>query len=396
MYADEALREHHGQVEDYFRTLGAFSTTTEMISYDLDNVDLIKNDFRSASTVAPRLEAHNLIFNTGNSIESILELQYNNSDGLKNGIVNLLYGYTNKTQLKVAEDAMKNAHNNDEKNQKYDTRLWVGCQTYINETQPKSGSYCLKYSYPSIVFEGASTSRKIRYVRNDFELISDILGAISSGKVESSIDYHNWIIYRTTDVMLMKAEALACVKGKDDEVMRIVNAINRRSYCDYNTDEKPAENFTDKTKTTGNFKQSADIVPNNKNSKISLPTIPKMVATVMNQRQIELLGEGKRWFDLVRMAERYSDNSKDPADERENPEGAVKGDANYVGNGQTGMAAVVYYFMKNSVGEQSCGTLYNRFKNRWGLYCPIYYEEVKASRGEILQNPVWNKSRYEQ
>ena len=175
-----------------------------------------------------------------------------------------------------------------------------------------------------------------------------------------------------------------------------MNAINRRSYCDYNTDNIPAENFSDKTKTVGNFKESSDIVPTNKNNKISLPTIPKLVATVMNQRQIELLGEGKRWFDLVRMAERYSDNSKDPADERENPEGAVKGDANYVGNGQTGMAAVVYYFMKNSVGEQSCGTLYNRFKNRWGLYCPIYYEEVKASRGKILQNPVWNKSRYEQ
>ncbi len=395
-YADEALREHHQQVNDYYQSLGAYRSTTETVSYDLDNVDLIKNDFRSASTVAPNLEAHNLIFNSGNSIESIFELQYNNSDGVKNNIVNSLYGYTDHVQLKVAEDAMKNAHNNDEKNQKYDSRLWVGCQTYINETQAKSGYYCLKYAYPSLVFEGSSTGRKIKYVRNDFEFISDILGTLSGGQIESSIDYHNWIIYRTTDVMLMKAEALACVKGKDEDVRKIVNAINRRSYCDYNTDINPVDNFSDKTKTVGNFKESSDIVPTNKNNKISLPTIPKMVATVMNQRQIELLGEGKRWFDLVRMAERYSDNSKDPADERENPEGAVKGDANYVGNGQTGMAAVVYYFMKNSVGEQSCGTLYNRFKNRWGLYCPIYYEEVKASRGKILQNPVWNKSRYEQ
>ena len=394
-YADEALRYHHEQVEDYFTTLGAYASTSDPISYGLDNVDLIKNDFESASTIAPNLEAHNYIFNAGNSIESILELQFSNSDGTKNNIVNSLYGYSNHVQLKVAEDAMKNAHN-DDKNQRYDSRLWIGCQTYINETQAKSGYYCLKYAYPSVVFEGASTGRKIKYVSNSTQIISDFLGTITDGDISTSVDYHNWIIYRTTDVMLMKAEALACAKVNDAEVKNIVNAINRRSYCDFNNDEKPAEDFTDKTKTTGNFKEPSDLKSTSTNNKISLPTIPKLVVMVMNQRQIELLAEGKRWFDLVRLAERYSNNDKDPADERENPEGVEKGDPRYVGNGQTGMAAVVYYFMKNSVGEQSCGTLYNRFKNRWGLYCPIYYEEVKASRGKILQNPVWNKSRYEQ
>ena len=40
-------------------------------------------------------------------------------------------------------------------------------------------------------------------------------------------------------------------------------------------------------------------------------------------------------------------------------------------------------------------TLKNRMKNRYGLYCPIYYMEVKASNGEIQQNPVWNKSKYD-
>lgn len=396
-WAQKALDAHHQQVQDYFTSQGSFISSNEIISYGLDNVDLIKNDFKGASSSTPKLEAQNAIFNKGytnseniiivgngggNSIESILEIQYSSSDKLKNTIVNSLYGYRNNTQLKVAEDAIKNAHNNDDKNLKYDSRVWIGCQTYIDDTQAKSGYYCLKYQNPALEFEGTSGSRKIKYV-----------------KLGTSTEYNNWIIYRTTDVMLMKAEAMACANAKknDDEVTRIVNAINRRSYCDFNTDERPDENFTNKNKKTGNFSVlAADITPSSKNNKISLPTIPKLVATVMNQRQIELLGEGKRWFDLVRMAERYSNNDKDPADERDNPEGVAKGEPGYVGNGQTGMAAVVYYFMKNSVGEQSCGTLYNRFKNRWGLYCPIYYEEVKASNGKILQNPVWNKSRYEQ
>ncbi|MBO4840811.1 MAG: RagB/SusD family nutrient uptake outer membrane protein [Bacteroidaceae bacterium] len=381
-WAQKALDAHHQQVQEYLNSQGAFATINEIIDYGLSGVDLIKNNFKGASTSAPTLAAQNAIFNNGNSIESILEIQYSNSDGTSNSVVHSLFGYNDGTQLKVAEDAMKNAHCNNENNQKYDSRLWIGCQTYINDTQAKSGYFCLKYQKPTITWEGSSGSRKVKY--------ASIIRALVD-------DYNNWIIYRTTDVMLMKAEALACAKlGYDNDVMNLVNAVNRRSFCDFNNETKPEENFTNKNKTTGNIQQSSDIIPNSKNSKISLPTIPKLVATVMNERQIELLGEGKRWFDLVRMAERYSNNEKDPADERENPAGVEKGDPRYVGNGQTGMAAVVYYFMKNSVGEQSCGTLYNRFKNRWGLYCPIYYEEVKASEGKILQNPVWNKSRYEQ
>lgn len=380
-WAQKALDAHHQQVEEYLNSQGAFYTSNELIDYGLTGVDLIKNDFKGASTTTPVLAAQTSIFNTGNSIESILEIQYSNSDRTENSIVHSLFGYSNKTQLRVADDAIKNAHN-DENNQKYDSRLWISCQTYIGDTQAKAGYYCLKYQKPTFEFEGTDNSRKIKYAR---------LGSNIN-------NFNNWIIYRTTDVMLMKAEALACVNAKtyETQILNLVNAINRRSYCDYNTEAKPDENFSKPAKTTGNIKTASDIIPNSKNSKISLPTIPKLVATVMNERQLELLGEGKRWFDLVRMAERYSNNDKDPADERENPAGVAKGDPGYVGNGQTGMAAVVYYFMKNSVGEQSCGTLYNRFKNRWGLYCPIYYEEVKASNGKIQQNPVWNKSRYEQ
>ena len=37
----------------------------------------------------------------------------------------------------------------------------------------------------------------------------------------------------------------------------------------------------------------------------------------------------------------------------------------------------------------------NRIKSRYGLYCPIYYMEVKASDGNVAQNPVWNKSKYD-
>jgi len=109
----------------------------------------------------------------------------------------------------------------------------------------------------------------------------------------------------------------------------------------------------------------------------------------MNERQIELIGEGKRWFDLVRLAERCASpqgKGKDDPDDPREPN---------VKNGQSGMSAMVDQFLGTGSNASYATTLINRFKNRYGLYCPIYYMEVKASNGAIEQNPVWNKSKYE-
>ena len=372
-WADKAIEAHHNQVQDYFSSMtfgGSLSTQT--VSYGLTNVDLIKNEFTGAhQNTVPLIDSQSSIFDVGNSIESILEIQYRVSDGLKNDIVNNFYGYSTSANLMVAEDAIKEACEKDEKLQKFDTRLWVGCQIYIDDTQAKSGYYCLKYQQPLFSMEGQGSSRKIRY-------------AITSGNTP----YNNWIIYRITDVLLMKAEALACAKKETTTVKNILNAINRRSYCDIEEGKQPAE---DGSGTIGDVKIASDW----SGKKATTPKVPGLIKTVYNQRQIELIGEGKRWFDLVRLAERLSNNNADSPDERENPEGVQKGEPGYIGNGMSGMSAVVECFMQNSVSS-SYSTLINRFKNRWGLYSPIYEQEVKASRGVILQNPVWNKSRYEQ
>ena len=371
-WADKALESHHRQVEDYFASMTFGGSRTEIVSYGLPNVDLIKNNFTGVhQSTIPILRSQDDIFYEGNSIESIFELQYRVSDGLKNEIVNNFYGYSTRANLMVAEDAMKEACEKDEKLQKFDTRLWVGCQVYINDPQAKSGYYCLKYQDPIFVLEGQGANRKVRYALT-----------------EGNTSYNNWIIYRTTDVMLMKAEALACAKKETNTVKSILNAINRRSYCDIEEGKQPAE---DGSGTIGDIKVASDW----SGKKATTPKINGLQKTVMNQRQIELLAEGKRWFDLVRLAERICNNNADSPDERENPEGVEKGEPGYVGNGMSGMSAVVECFMQNSVSN-SYSTLINRFKNRWGLYSPIYEQEVKSSRGYILQNPVWNKSRYEQ
>ena len=96
----------------------------------------------------------------------------------------------------------------------------------------------------------------------------------------------------------------------------------------------------------------------------------------------------------MKSTERCSYNKNDAADPRD---GAQEGEeGTKIPNGQSGMSAMVEQFLGTGPNSSFATTLINRFKNRYGLYCPIYYMEVKASNGAIEQNPVWNKSKYEQ
>ena len=380
-YAKLSLESLAKQNKEEMASSGLSFNNSETLNYGLDNCDMIKNDFDGAAqSIVPRLEALTSIFYSGNSRESIFELQYSLSDRLKNTIVNKLFGFSNGTHLMVNKDAMDALYDGGiagkgDNGGMWDSRLWVSCQNKIqigsnnsSSAQAQSGYYCLKYHMAGSSFltmEGSTTSREIKSVHY------------------SSSDYNNWIVYRMTDVMLIMAEALACQK-KLNEVKPICNAIHRRSYCNYQSPSLVPSQDAKTEKVSG--KIIGNTFASQKKAKNNV-IFTEAEMYVMNERQIELLGEGKRWFDLVRLAERHaSPKSGDPADPREAG----------VTNGQTGMAAVVDVFLGAGSNASYATTLTNRMKNRYGMYSPIYYMEVKASNGAIDQNPVWNKSKYEQ
>ena len=373
-YAEMSLNALANQNEEERNSFGPNVSYDEAIDYGLGNsYSLIKNNFDGASqSTTPSLEAFTSIFYRGNSRESIFELQYSRTDDLKNDAVNSLYGYNNGTHLQVSKNALDAIYNggiggSGDNGGMWDSRLWVCCQNRLSASfssaavQPLAGYYCMKYemnkqsSSVCLSMDGSSENREIR----SFTYSSD--------------DYNNWIVYRMTDVMLIKAEAKACIGGtqNNNEARQICNAIHRRAYCNYRDASKVPTNDVVNSATRDSIGNSR-LVGND------------YVKMVLNERQIELLGEGKRWFDLVRYAERNSYAKDDPDDPRE--EGFT--------NGQTGVAKMVDTFLKNAY-QNYATTLKNRFKNRYGLYCPIYYMEVKASNGAIEQNPVWNKSKYE-
>jgi starch-binding outer membrane protein, SusD/RagB family len=87
----------------------------------------------------------------------------------------------------------------------------------------------------------------------------------------------NWVIYRLSDLMLMKAEALVQLDGNDNlkNAMTLVNTTYLRS------------NPTQDSLKISEY-QSKSV----------------MEELVLRERQRELLFEGKRWYDLVRAARR--------------------------------------------------------------------------------------------
>ncbi len=349
---------------------------TMLETYDCglgSNYMMIKNTFRGINeSLQPKLEAMTEIFLKGNSVESILELQFRASDDFKNDMVNSFYGYNKSTLLEVNADALKACYSGgidgeDTNNGgAWDSRLWVSCQKNLTKyKEPSSadqpGYYCMKYCIPGaddvnvIKMTPQTTGQKLDYM------------------VYLSQSYNHWILYRMTDVMLIKAEALVHTgaAGKK-EALRLCTAIRRRSYGNYKDGSVPDENASN-NKGPGTIATSTNV------SDVDADK------WVLNERQVELLGEGKRWFDLVRFAERNSYSKTDAKDSL---------DSN-VPNGFTGMKKMVDDFFK-AANPTYATTLQNRFKNRWGLYNPIYYMDIKASNYAIRQNPVWNKSKYEQ
>ena len=125
--------------------------------------------------------------------------------------------------------------------------------------------------------------------------------AAANYRSSSSFDA-NWIIYRLTDVMLMKAEALthltAATEQDCHEAFNLAKYVNLR-WLTTQSDSLQYTNFDTKE---------------------------KVAQLVLNERARELAFEGKRWFDLVRVAlrDKKTDNILFVADKVEGESTAVR------------------------------------------------------------------------
>jgi len=299
----------------------------------LANAPLIRNEDMENSYNAQQsvgINSFNAIFQRGNSDESIFELQFSEGDSRTNSVVNHFWGHNNATHFASNMSAVSHALNEGKLVDK-DSRVWYSCMKYTTDMtrDELEEGYCLKWTECNLRF--------------------------SSGRLlatASTENYRNWIFYRQTDVMLMMAEAYA-VLGEFEKCRNIVDAVQKRNMLDQQT----------------GLSASSD---RNKDKCIDL---------VMRERLIEFMGEGKRWFDLVRWAERVGGGTNpDPREPQ-------------ITDGATGVKEMVKNYLGRGAYSRLISSLTNRIKNRYGLYCPIYFKELRANKYLIRQNPVWDRRK---
>ena len=228
------------------------------------------------------------VFVNGNSQETVFELLFDKTEAgytmPGNSAVGAFYGNASVDKglvgpsTTVTEDIAKTSSRTifADRNKKVDARLYenVNMNTesinkfasrglLINATQPTnvSVSYMAKYPFAKI------------------------------NNVNHYYNSSSWVIYRLSDIMLLKAEAL-CQKmreGSDEEInahnqpllaqaFSLVNAVNKRSVCEATLVD---------TLVAGDYLTKA-----------------QMEQLVLQERQRELMFEGKRWYDLVRRSMR--------------------------------------------------------------------------------------------
>lgn len=140
----------------------------------------------------------------------------------------------------------------------------------------------------------------------------------------------NWIFYRYADVLLMKAEALVMNKATNyNDSWELVKIIRERA----GLSQHPG-------------------IPQNERAALEM---------VMDERQRELLAEGKRWFDILRMAKRNNYQYKD---------------------------YLLEVILQNVSAQDR--TLYEaKLADVRGYYLPIHKDEIDANGGLLIQNPYY-------
>jgi len=221
-------------------------------------------------------------FARGNSRESILEWQYDGNNNVNEAVRDFYYS-TSSTDAHGMLMASK---------------IFGGTpSSNANESGGSTIHFSTNdYRYWTYVYEstdGDATEFDIRKMcasTSDASVTSNITTAYKRnlGRIYKTFD-QNWIVYRLTDVMLMKAEALVQIASNDEDqntlksAFDLVQVVNKRSMKSTATDTLKFVNYS--------TKEALELL-------------------VLAERERELCFEGKRWFDLVRFSYRHMDTSK--------------------------------------------------------------------------------------
>ena len=212
-------------------------------------------------------KAYDVVFGTQNSEESILELQYSNN--YYNSFIPYFYGREEGNDaIIVASDYLSQMSSS--------ITEGLYCSTDIRRASFINVMYESDKNLPITKYTARTHNGVFSKLHSQLTPVYREIEVIDGRPAINS----NWIMYRITDILLMKAEALAyradATSMDLENAFEIVSAVYYRSN---RIDEVAAENRL-------SFPQNAE----------------DMRALVLVERQRELAFEGKRWYDLVRKA----------------------------------------------------------------------------------------------
>lgn len=281
--------------------------------------------------------SYNEIFGSGNSFESLFEFPYD-SDA-KNPFVGDYYQNNNSTtvgRVKAYEAIGSNfssTKGNAVFEQGADTRYHQCLKQY-------SSAYAIsKYAYDDLSLSIIDGSIKLK-----------------TGTLRNQTQA-DWIIYRYSEVLLFEAEAyiqkIKAIVGEDsipavaatinewkNTAFKLIDAVNSRSIVADNDKVSPVT-------LTSLIKFS------------STTSVTDLENTLNKERRRELMFEGKRWYDLVKIARR-------------------------TGNQEALISAVSKKYESSTASAVKI-----KFKNPWALYFPLHKDEVRYSQGVLKQNPAY-------
>ncbi len=310
--ADYVLKHKKSDLDNYEKYQ---SLKSNMDSYVLNtyNYPLLAERRLSGSSQAP--SAYNEIFGEGNSYESIFELTFDHDDSaLKNTAVWSMYGgvssgVMNTPQL-YASSSLQSAE--------------ITGKSFNNDLElfPVVTDYRSLYSYR---YSENGTYNILKYVvrqfsgENDFGTANTSSWSVPTGGLnsllrESDAAHIGWIIYRLTDVMLMRAEAeieLAALDSKavDWSTVSTTTYIQEDGASLATPEELYMDAFNLISAVYHRANPSVESLEAYAPRLVDFTTYENFVSLCENERHREFLFEGKRYFDLVRRARREGNTS---------------------------------------------------------------------------------------
>lgn len=196
-------------------------------------------------------------FFPGNSNESIFEIQFDKDLDQTNGLYSMMAPKPGDDTFPDGNDEFRVSPYLVKEFEKYPSDRRAGSRTYWDY----SGAGWYRFETSHVLWKYVGTEG----------LPSLATGAAASGyRTGNKESDANWIVYRYPEILLMKAEALV-QQGALAEAVQLVNQVRSRALVG------PIANIP------------------NKNDLEEL---------ILEERAKEFCGEGKRWFDLVRVGKR--------------------------------------------------------------------------------------------